>query len=569
MSADRNTPDHERIRRPRRQCWGEFACLLLLIFAYAGDLPPMVNEAHYLVKAKNFWDPDWCGRDLFASSGKAHTTYYLMFGWLTKFFSLTTTAWIARFVGWSMIAVGLQRVCHTLIRMPFAACGVLVIWAAGIEYGNLAGEWVFGGTEAKIPAYGLAMLGLAAMLRGRWSSAWIWFGAAAAFHILVGGWCVVAGMFAWLMTEAFSKHERSAWRRFLSPGLFIGGGLSLFGLIPAIALTMGVSADQAITSARTYVFFRIAHHLLPSTFPAVWFVRHFVLIVAATVTAWMLRLAATIDADGTNDADGTMGDRSAWQRLVLFVGGTVLIAGVGLVIGFAPGLDSDWVARLLRYYWFRLTDVMVPLLLALASVRLIAAWIDGRGDASTVRRPGTLIGVVVFGVTLMMFVSSTIERTRLGVPPSASNRLLGYDKDVPIAVQRAVYQDWLKVCDFIRNSTPTSEVFLTPRHQQTFKWYAQRAEVVNFKDVPQDAASLVQWSRRFGDVFPRRLGMMRVTIQYAKLREYRRDYGVRYLLADRRICGQNLPLVRLYPTAPEENSTYAVYELPPPLDGNE
>ena len=82
----------------------EIGMLVLLFYIYAGDPAPHVNEAHYLVKAKNFWDSTWCGQDLFAASGKAHTTFYFLFGWPTKFVSLETTAWIGRIVGWTMLA---------------------------------------------------------------------------------------------------------------------------------------------------------------------------------------------------------------------------------------------------------------------------------------------------------------------------------------------------------------------------------------------------------------------------------------------------------------------------------
>ena len=103
---------------------------------------------------------------------------------------------------------------------------------------------------------------------------------------------------------------------------------------------------------------------------------------------------------------------------------------------------------------------------------------------------------------------------------------------------------------------------MTPRHQQTFKWYAGRAEVVNWKDVPQDAANLREWYRRFREVFPRRLGTLRVTIQYDQLRQLGEQYGVRYLIVDRRVAGKHLPLVQVYPTEFESNESFAVYRLP-------
>jgi hypothetical protein len=110
---------------------------------------------------------------------------------------------------------------------------------------------------------------------------------------------------------------------------------------------------------------------------------------------------------------------------------------------------------------------------------------------------------------------------------------------------------------------PEGEVLLTPRHQQTFKWYAGRAEVVNWKDVPQDAASLVRWHHRFYEIFPRRLGTVRVTVRYDELRRYRETYGVDFMVVDRRVVGPSIPLVRVYPeTDDADNATYAVYRLP-------
>jgi len=34
----------------------------------------------------------------------------------------------------------------------------------------------------------------------------------------------------------------------------------------------------------------------------------------------------------------------------------------------------------------------------------------------------------------------------------------------------------------------------------TFKWYARRSEVVNWKEIPQDARAIVRWWRRIEDI---------------------------------------------------------------------
>jgi hypothetical protein len=139
---------------------------------------------------------------------------------------------------------------------------------------------------------------------------------------------------------------------------------------------------------------------------------------------------------------------------------------------------------------------------------------------------------------------------------------VGWDRVESPQAETRYFEDWKKVCQFIERSTPEDEVLLTPRHQQSFKWYAGRAEVVNWKDVPQDTLHLIEWRRRFSDVFPMRLGRRRTTIRYEDLLKLQQQYHVRYMIVDRRVVGLELPLARVYPRSNEMNQTYAVYLLP-------
>lgn len=510
----------------------EVFLLVTLFFIYAGDMPPMVNEAHYLVKAKNFWQPDWCANDLFAASSKAHTTFYVLFGWLTQFTSFEVTAWVGRFTGWAMLALGLQQLTWNMVGRRYASLGVAAIWIAGIQYGNLAGEWVIGGIEAKVPAYGLILLALSNLIQRHWNRVWIYLGAASAFHVLSGGWSVIAAAIAWWFTERRQPDSK----HFFTPSLFIGGAVALLGLVPAVWLTLGASSEDSAFAARIYSYYRIKHHLLPADFQLSWFIRHGVLI------AWT---AVVSVAFWKNDG---LARRMGW-----FTVGAVAIAAAGLIVGTLPALMPDLAAKLLRYYWFRLADAVVPLMFALMSIKLL----ESHGKPNQ-----RIAGIAILVAAIVLVGDTAYRRSTLGVPPSCSNDLLGLEIGASPKQQQKVFRDWRSVCRWARLSTPNDEVFLTPRHQQTFKWYAERAEVVNWKDVPQDASSLKEWNRRFQEIFPRRLGHIRVTIQYKDLRQYRKRYGVRYLIVDRRVVGENLPMIKIYPTEYDANDTYAVYELP-------
>ncbi|WP_391564849.1 DUF6798 domain-containing protein [Allorhodopirellula solitaria] len=540
-----------------------------LCFVYAGDAPPGVNEAHYLAKAKNFWNPAWCSEDLFVASGKAHALFYWVFGWPTQWCSLSTTAWIGRLIGWGMLAAGLVRLCSAL-RVPAAfAVIVAIVWIAGIEQGNLAGEWVVGGIEAKVPAYGLVLLGIAELLQRNWNRVWLLFGAAAAFHVLTGGWAVVAAALAFAWTERVRRDPTQEKARFFTPALFAGGAISLIGLVPAMAMSWNASPAESTSAARVYTYFRISHHLLPSAFHRDWYVRHAVLsLITLVCLEIQRRLAKRHDPSSPAQIH-------ALRSLAAFTVGAMCISICGLFVGILPAVAPDLAAKLLRFYWFRLADVTTPLALGcsiavilsfthahyLASRRSIweQPWASLRVDARGAAFLACLMTVLMAGGLVGL---STWQRVRAGVPISHSNNLLGLRRGANYAEQRQTMQDWINVCRFVRANTPEQEVLLTPRHQQSFKWYAERAEVVNWKDIPQDVATLREWARRFVEIFPFELSTMRVTIRYDRLREFRRKYNVNWIIVDRRVVGPQLPLVQVYPLDDERNATYAVYRLP-------
>ena len=531
--------------------------LMALFFVVAGDPAPSINEAHYLVKAKNFWDPSWCQNDLFAASGKAHTTFYWLLGWPTRWVSLDATAWIGRMVGWGIIAAGLIAFCGAAGIRGAVVLVVATVWVTGVFYCNLAGEWVIGGIEAKVPAYGLVLFGWAAVLRGRWGVGWVWLGGAAAWHVLTGGWAMVATAVAWLILPAEGRQPPRSPGCMMPTargtpgadaprlglfGLIVGGLLSLFGIVPAAQLSRGVDPAAAAHAARIYVEYRIPHHLLPTSFPVQWYVRFAGLTLAAAV-AWRL-----VRRNGA---------RRRIDTIAALVIGSLAITATGLAIGWGVGPQSDRGASLLRLYWFRLADAVVPLGLA-----MMVGFALTQKSKPVRRAGGVLASVAAIGLAAVAWRSASD-----GVPDSLSNRYFAMNPDASAAHQRRAMTDWIAVCQFIAAATPRDEVFLTPRRQQTFKWYAGRAEVVNWKDVPQDAASLRRWAARMKDVFPPRLNSMRTTVRYSDLRRMRRRYGVRWMVVDRRVTGATLPLEQVYPSEPGQNRTFAVYEPSFPRSG--
>ena len=106
-------------RRVARHRLCEVLLIFMVFFLYAGWVPPAVNEAHYLTKAKHYWNPDFCAGDHFLESADAHLVFYWTFGWVTLFCSLPAAAWIGRLVTWGAMAWAWRRLSWCVVPKPY------------------------------------------------------------------------------------------------------------------------------------------------------------------------------------------------------------------------------------------------------------------------------------------------------------------------------------------------------------------------------------------------------------------------------------------------------------------
>ncbi len=174
-----HSPDSQAvgIERPSKLPFGHrtlVATLIALSFFTYGALRapvPAVNEPHYLAKAKHYWNPEWCASDFFLESSNAHLVFYQTFGLPTFWLSLEECAWLGRAVAAIILAVGWTRLIFVMLPNRFAplwvAWGFLLLQACG----NLSGEWIAGGIESKVPAYGFLFWSLSYLLERSWNRA--------------------------------------------------------------------------------------------------------------------------------------------------------------------------------------------------------------------------------------------------------------------------------------------------------------------------------------------------------------------------------------------------------------
>lgn len=500
--------------------------VVLALFAFYGAWRapvPGVNEPHYLTKSRHFWDPSWCARDLFLDSTNVHYVFYATVGSLTRFFSFETSAWIGRLLAWGGIAA-----VWVALGRRFAACRWRPVLAAALFLGcsligNLSGEWLLGGVEAKAFAYAFLFLAVAFASSSQWLPAATFVGLATSFHPVIGGWGVVCLLFAtgWSLFDNRRNPvavERGITPARLNPSRLAAAALSaticsLPGLIPAVAMLLAdVPAETKRAADRLQVFERLAHHLDPMKFT-----RHAWILYAVLLGLWL-----ALQFRRTPSKELRFFNR--------FVAGTLLVALGGMAVGFGP----RW-ASVLKFYPFRLADLFLPMGI---SFTLATHWDTFRQRIS--HRPRLSRVTAVAGYILIAAVVGAILR----LPSRDQN---------PTNWSEQKHADWQVVCQWMKENTPADALCLTPRLNYTFRWHAERAEYAIWKDCPQDAPSLMEWKRRLTQIEDWRK-KHKAGFTSEALAELRAETGIDY------IVGWYVEPYRVAPVF--KTKSFSVYRLP-------
>ncbi|MBS0265520.1 MAG: hypothetical protein JSS02_26545 [Planctomycetes bacterium] len=518
---------------------GDLALAVLVWACFAGVVLyrtslPGINEPQYLCKAKHFYAPEWCARDMFLDSANAHWVFYAVIGPLTRIATLDQTAVIGRALAWACLAwswVRLARLWLTGRWSPVvAACLFLCLQA----WGNFSGEWVVGGVEAKCFAYTALLHALAGVCEKSYRQAAAALGLAISFHPVVGAWGAIclglaqAGpmIAAWWparpslpsrSAEEFTppaSRARAFIREWGVPGLLCLG-LSLPGLIPALQMIATVpSTELARQADAIQVFERLDHHLDPTDFPRANYVLYAVGLVLWLPWAWLRRSSRP---------------QCVFARFVL---ATLFIASAGLVVGIV--FRS---AGLMKFYPFRLFDLFLPLAVALAATEMLECLFASPRWAAHSKgaRLAAWAGPVVAGLALL---------GALRAPGKYSN---------PSHMQPDNWMAFVDACHWIDEHTPADALFLTGRMNVGFKWYAQRAEYVTWKDCPQDAAGILEWKRRLQQIKAWRAESAEDGISAEEAAALAADTGIDYVLTWYTEAWQIEPVYR--------NSALCVYRL--------
>ncbi|WP_437185448.1 DUF6798 domain-containing protein [Planctomicrobium sp. SH668] len=505
--------------------------ILLLSWSLGRVSIPAVNEPYYLGKGFHWWDPNWCATDFFLSSSSPHQVFYFTFCWLALYFPLPVVAAIGRAVGLLILAIGWNRLAFGVTGSRWAGLFAIPVFLMFQTLGSLSGEWIVGGIESKVPAYGFLFWGLGCWLTGRPFAAAIAAGIAVSLHPLVGLWGVIAGMGASFALRLSRKDrltgpeqsERSLSPKELAAMTVLFMLAALPGLIPAFGVLHASSPKVELNANLIQVGQRLAHHLDPMTFSK------------GAIFNWVLMIAVWLLLLKNVQLKNVQSTRGKWWTR--FVGIAIAIAVVGMLVGWGPRPLAtmpfyELRVKVLKFYLFRLGDQLVPVALSLVLVQVAYQNMIASQQPVLARiRCGSLF----LGAMFLAWV----------IPFADTN---------PSRMTPREYADWTVTCRWIHDNSAPTDLFYTADSGFAGKWFANRPEYVNFKEMPQDSDSIAIWNQRLWTIANWRGAVSEDrTVTDQELLKLREQTGIRYFVC-RRFRG-----IQREPSF--QNESFRVYDL--------
>ncbi|MFZ2620183.1 MAG: hypothetical protein WAX89_04850 [Alphaproteobacteria bacterium] len=227
------------------------ACTRIFYFGLNG------NEEMYLLEARKLFAPEGSYgvlSSVLASSWANAATDMLLVA-MDAAFGPYVTVILGRVVVNGLTLWGLWRIAQAAQFPPLALPLALVVFMA-LDQNYIAGEWIFGGFEAKIVAYISVLFAMPLIWAGRWAGAVLLLAVATYAHFQVGlYWTILLGM-------ASLWHQPQQVRHLLGWG-------ALYGVLVLPQLALLVYEQSHVVGAVLpnvdwiYGTFRHPHHTAP------------------------------------------------------------------------------------------------------------------------------------------------------------------------------------------------------------------------------------------------------------------------------------------------------------------
>lgn len=465
------------------------------------------GEEQYLAFAHQFFNPGWIpGSFTYSEFAGTRIVFQWLVGPVMEWWSFEQAAFWLRAINFTLLSVSLAyffRATGCSAWLTFIICQAFLLSAQNL----FGGEWIIKSFEPKSVAYIFAFSGLYAFTRKHPLQTALWLVLASSFHILVGGWTMLALLLLWTL--------EGRWKNVFSATFLFG----ILMLPMVIYLYLGYFHQPPRTSEFNpdwiYCYYRLSHHLGIWRTTAYFVEAHALgafgtLFILSISFAWNQWLSAPL---------------KRINRLMQ------IIFAINLLFVGIAAMDHYFLEHSgglgLKYYPFRSNSIGF-LLAMIILFRLAFEWLQKQAWKLWAYR-------VVIAATVIILVVQGINNVNVSI------RRLNPD------------EAYLEMCQFITDHTKPTATFLLlhpDNAHRDYNSFGRRTARENFvvpKFVSAEKGKLIEWYERI-------IAYNRVRQDLKHLNTLRQKHRVDYLLTGTGAAPDSLELVH-------ENDAFKLYRL--------
>jgi len=458
------------------------ASLIMLFIVIIAKFRPWLigNETVSLIASKRICEPDFLVNDWAFNSTKnidIKILFNILMAPLWLLFDFLSIAFIGRLLTWSLLIFSIINLSKVLeIKWRCLIIGFL-FWLYLGQFGQsiAAGGWIFGGVEPKCFSYAFLLLAMASLLREKIFVGSIYCGLAVFFHVIVGGWGLVALFFAMLFS--FKEYGKGKLLEFCFCSFLFSMPIIMIAFFYLKGPTAIVASKSVINNLS--VLFRNPHHLDPLYFLSLKKIIFLILLFMSTIIMFI----------------SNYNKREA-KFFIVFLSVLMLIFTAGIL---ARGISAIW---FLKFYPFRLGGIFLLFFFCLNFPKYLfqKERINYIRQAFSTMRffpYQNIFSIFILILVVYMsfnfdiggkFIKDIKEFTKSWYEYGLKNK--GFNnKDVNFA----------ELTNWIKNNTNRGDIFVVPPDEFRFWLWAERACFFNFKCCPANVR-IIEWYNRLLEV---------------------------------------------------------------------
>ena len=427
-----------------------FLFLIILFFNFRFYIS--YNEMDIMPYAKSIFNNMWLEKDWYLNL-KIPYRYFFSYpvGFFANTFGFVKTTFIGRLVSYIFIAYALNVLIRSIKSKSHNSLFYfsIIIFFNTFPSGNGAGEWMVGGFETKVFAYGFSILSLSAFLLNQHKKGLLFAGLSLSFHLLVG----IYNLFCLIpVLLLYQRETKSYFLKILkSLPIFIFAGI--VGIYAIIYQLFFIENDINNLGWDIYVNIRVPRHTLPNFFP---------------LNTWIYFTLFTL----INLFFFFKSKKKELKILSSYALFSIIISLIGITIFFLLGTG-----HYLKYYFFRFSDIMLPLITIINITIFIINILETKypKHSNKLKYVFIIIALFIMVPKINNFVSNFIYKSQQIREKTSSDVLMA---------------DWVK------KNTTKNKIFITQPLNSYFYINYERSMFVSWKHSPQNNKDIIEWYNR-------------------------------------------------------------------------